>query len=64
MSKEYLTNKDGKVWVNDRGEKIPKKCPHCGGDVGLFFRGEPVFICKNNEKHYFGTMRFLMRSEV
>lgn len=35
-----------------------KPCPICGEDVGLFFRGEPVFICKGIDEHYFGTLKF------
>lgn len=42
---------------NDKGEEIPKKCPKCGGDIGLFFKGEPVYLCKNCNK-YFGTAPF------
>lgn len=42
---------------NEKGEEIPKKCPKCGGDIGLFFKGEPVYLCKNCNK-YFGTAPF------
>lgn len=42
---------------NDKGEEIPKKCPKCGGDIGLFFKGEPVYLCKNCNK-YFGVAPF------
>ena len=42
---------------NDKGEKVPKKCPKCGGDIGLFFKGEPVYLCKNCNK-YFGVAPF------
>lgn len=42
---------------NDKGEEIPKKCPKCGGDIGLFLKGEPVYLCKNCNK-YFGTAPF------
>ena len=42
---------------NDKGEEIPKKCPKCGGDIGLFLKGEPVYLCKNCNK-YFGVAPF------
>lgn len=42
---------------NNKGEEIPKKCPKCGGDIGLFFKGEPVYLCKNCNK-YFGVAPF------
>ena len=53
-----LLNKDGKPWLTDENKTVPKKCPICGAGVGLFFRGEPVFLCKDNDKHYFGTLKF------
>ena len=37
---------------------VPAKCPICGEDVGLFLMGEPVFICKGIDEHYFGTLKF------
>ena len=42
---------------NDKGKEVPKICPKCGGDIGLFFKGEPVYLCKNCNK-YFGTAPF------
>ena len=44
---------------NDKGEKVPKTCPKCGSKVGVFFRGEPVFLCANKDcEKYFGTVPF------
>lgn len=44
---------------NDKGEEVPKKCPKCGSKVGVFLRGEPVFLCSNKEcEKYFGTVPF------
>lgn len=37
---------------------VPAKCPICDEDVGLFLMGEPVFICKGIDEHYFGTLKF------
>ena len=56
---EYLRQGNGKVWLTDKDEKVPKKCPKCGADMGLFLCGEPVFLCKGEDKHYFGTLKFV-----
>ena len=44
-------------YENDKGEKVPKTCPKCGGDVKIFLHGEPVFLCTKCKK-YFGTVPF------
>ena len=44
---------------NDKGEEVPKVCPKCGSKVGVFFRGEPIFLCSNKDcEEYFGTVPF------
>lgn len=44
---------------NDKGEEVPKVCPKCGSKVGVFLRGEPVFLCSNKDcGKYFGTVPF------
>ena len=44
---------------NDKGEEVPKRCPKCGSKVGVYLRGEPVFLCSNKEcEKYFGTVPF------
>ena len=46
-------------FINDKGDKVPKTCPKCGSKVGVFFRGEPVFLCTNKDcEKYFGTVPF------
>ena len=46
-------------FIDDKGNPVPKKCPSCGYKVGVFFRGEPVFLCTNREcNKYFGTVPF------
>ena len=55
---EYLKQSNGTFWLTEDGEKVPSKCPKCGSDVGLFFKGEPVFLCKGKDKHYLGTLMF------
>lgn len=43
----------------DDGKKVPEVCPKCGSKVGLFLKGEPVWLCSNkNCNHYFGTAPF------
>ena len=44
---------------NDKGEIVPNECPKCGSKIGVFFNGEPIFKCTNNEcNQYFGVMPF------
>ena len=57
---EYLQSshpRKKKKIMNDEGKEVPEKCPKCGGDIGLFIQGEPVYLCKNCKK-YFGTVKF------
>lgn len=45
-------------FINDEGQTVPKKCPECGSDVGIFFEGEPIYRCTNKEcKKYFGVVK-------
>ena len=60
---ERLFNKESAIheieFKNDKGEEVPKTCPKCGSKVGVFLRGEPVFLCSNKEcEKYFGTVPF------
>lgn len=49
---------------NDKGETVPEICPKCGSHVGLYFRGEPVWVCSNEKcKKYFGTLPFKASNE-
>ena len=46
-------------WKNDKNEDVPKICPKCGSKVGVFLRGEPVYLCTNKKcEKYFGTVPF------
>lgn len=57
---EYLQSshpRKKKKVMNDEGKEVPEKCTKCGGDIGVFIQGEPVYLCKNCKK-YFGTMKF------
>lgn len=51
-----------KVVRNDEGKIVPEKCPKCGGDIGVFIQGEPVYLCKNCKK-YFGTVKFTSKKK-
>lgn len=55
---DILKQSNDKPWLTDENKTVPAKCPICGEDVGLFLMGEPVFLCKGNNKHYFGTLKF------
>ena len=33
--------------VNSDGKRVPDRCPKCGSEIGLFIKGEPVYLCKN-----------------
>ena len=53
----YVESGNTKTRYNDKGEKIPDKCTKCGGDIGIFIQGEPVYLCVDCKK-YFGTVPF------
>lgn len=55
---DLLRQATGEPWVTDEDKTVPAKCPVCGADMGLFIMGEPVFLCKGEERHYYGTLRF------
>jgi uncharacterized protein YktA (UPF0223 family) len=49
--------------INDEGKPVPEVCPECGSKVGLFLRGEPVWVCSNKKcNKYFGTLPFKKES--
>ena len=49
--------KGGKLRKNDKGETVPEICPKCGGKIGVFLQGEPIFKCTKCGK-YFGVVPF------
>ena len=52
-----IQNESKIEYINDKGEKVPEICPKCGSKVGVFLRGEPVFLCSNKKcNKYFGTV--------
>ena len=53
----YLNEGKKKVVKNDKGEVVPETCDKCGGKVGLYIQGEPIYKCSKCGK-YFGTMPF------
>ncbi|MBR3644825.1 MAG: hypothetical protein IKN54_00245 [Lachnospiraceae bacterium] len=63
MNKDILLQGNGKPWLTDENKTVPKKCPTCGADMGLFLMGEPVFLCKGADRHYYGTLKFTAESE-
>lgn len=54
---EWLIDGDGEYWIDDDGNKVPSKCPKCGGDVVVSIQGEPIFKCKECGE-YLGTVMF------
>lgn len=58
MNNDILFQGNGKPWLTDENKTVPKKCPTCGADMGLFLEGEPVFLCKGKDRHYYGTLKF------
>ena len=49
--------KGGKLRKNDKGETVPEICPKCGGKIGVFLQGEPIFKCTKCGA-YFGVVPF------
>lgn len=42
--------------INDKGESIPEICDKCGSKIGLYLKGEPVWLCSNKDCNtYYGT---------
>lgn len=62
-----MLNESKRTRRNDKGERVPEKCPFCGGDVSLKIKGEPIFVCDKCEK-YFGTLpkveHFIKKNEI
>lgn len=59
MSKDekWLVNGDGEYWQDEDGNKVPAKCPKCGSPVGVYIKGEPVFLCSECGE-YLGVVKF------
>lgn len=49
-----------KVVRNDEGKVVPEHCS-CGGKIGVFIEGEPIYKCTACGKYY-GTMPFPKKS--
>lgn len=42
--------------VADNGTPVPTTCPKCGSKIGLYLKGEPVWLCSNKKcGTYYGT---------
>lgn len=53
----YEKKKRKKVVKNDEGEVVPEFCKKCGGKVGTYICGEPIYKCSECGEYY-GTMPF------
>ena len=56
-SSSVFEESGNKTRYNDKHEKVPDTCTKCGGEIGIFIQGEPVYLCKNC-KEYYGTVPF------
>lgn len=54
MSK-WMTKRDGSFCLTDRGDKVPRICPRCGGLVAPDY-SDLKYVCINDENHVFGNM--------
>lgn len=58
MLKKFKNYIGESSFINDKGQTVPKKCPECGSDIGVFIEGEPIYRCMNKEcKKYFGVVK-------
>jgi hypothetical protein len=60
MITTYYEKKSDSITLEKNGKtgiKPPKVCDKCGGETGIFIKGEPVCLCKKCGK-YFGTVEF------
>jgi len=59
MKKKYEPSllKESKEIINDDGEVVPEKCKKCGGKIGTYICGEPIYKCTKCGKYY-GTLKF------
>lgn len=62
---EYVTSKNKtlnegkkKKTINDEGEVVPDNC-ECGGKIGTYICGEPIYKCTKCGKYY-GTVKFTL----
>lgn len=57
----YSFNESKKV-LNDKNKEVPKVCPKCGSKIGIFLKGEPVYLCTNKKcNKYFGTVKCVLK---
>ena len=58
-----LNESKSKVVINDEGEVVPDNC-ECGGKIGTYICGEPIYKCSKCGKYY-GTVKFTLKeSEI
>lgn len=58
-SVEKIDEKRKKVVKNDKGEVVPEFCKKCGGKVGTYICGEPIYKCSECGEYY-GTVPFTL----
>lgn len=63
QSEKKSLNESKKIIKNDEGEVVPDKC-ECGGKIGTYICGEPIYKCSECGKYY-GTVKFTLKeSEI
>lgn len=64
---EYVTASkplnETKEIINDEGEIVPEKCKKCGGKIGTYICGEPIYKCSECGKYY-GTVKFTLPNKI
>ena len=64
---EYVTASkplnETKEIINDEGEIVPEKCKKCGGKIGTYICGEPIYKCSECG-NYYGTVKFTLRNKI
>lgn len=65
MKKKYEPSllKESKEVINDEGEVVPEKCEKCGGKIGTYICGEPIYKCYECGKYY-GTVKFTLNEKL
>ena len=59
VGKSNLEEKRKKVVKNDEGKVVPEFCKKCGGKVGTYICGEPIYKCSECGEYY-GTVPFTL----
>ena len=62
VGKSNLQEKRKKIVKNDEGKVVPEFCKKCGGKVGTYICGEPIYKCCECGEYY-GTVPFTLHKK-